>query len=106
MNKDEILNKSRKENRNRDIFEDNVAARAQEIGGLIAAIAAFGLTVTELALNRGINYGYVTCLLLGGTGIWLVRAIRLRKKRDIIRAVIYAVLAAGAVWLYANSLGV
>ena len=105
MNKEEILGKSRKENRNRDVFEVEVAAQAQRIGGLIAVLAAFALICTEAVLGWGINYGYLVIMLMGGTGIWLIRALRLKRKSDILLTVLYGALAIYASVMYVLSLG-
>ena len=57
MEKEEILEKSRKENKNRDIFEKEVLKEGGNIGGIAAGILATLFFILQIAAGGGINYG-------------------------------------------------
>ena len=93
MNKEEILQASRNENQNRDIYELEVVSKAQRFGGLIAVSVTFVLMVIEhVVLDSGTNYGYFLIILSAGTGLWLYKAAKMKKKHEIFLAVFWAVL--------------
>ena len=55
MEKEEILEKSRKENKNRDIFEKEVLKEGGNIGGIAAGILATLFFILQIAAGGGIN---------------------------------------------------
>ena len=94
MNKEEVLKKSRNENQNKDIYELEVISRAQRIGGLIAICVTFALMVIErVILDCGTNYGYFLIIISAGMGVWLYKAVKMRKKHEIFLAVLWTILA-------------
>ena len=91
MNKEEILKKSRKENKNRDIFESEVVKNGGNVGALTAAILATVFFVVQILVGKGMNYGLyavVSSILAAG---FVVKAVRLKRKHEIVVAVIYTV---------------
>lgn len=93
MNREEILRASREENQNRDIYELEVIGRAQRIGGLIAVSVTFALMLIErVILDIGMNYGYFLIILSAGMGLWLYKAVKLRRKHEICLAVLWTLL--------------
>ena len=94
MNRDEILEKSRNENQNKDIYELEVIRKGQRIGGLISICAAFVLMLVErVILDVGMNYGYFLIILSAGAGLWIYKAVKLKKKHEILFAVIWSLFA-------------
>ena len=94
MNKEEILKKSREENKNKDIYELEVISKAQRIGGLIALFVTFALMLIErVILECGTNYGYFLIILSAGAGLWIYKAIKMKKKHEIFLAILWIVLA-------------
>ena len=93
MNKEEILQASRKENKNKDIFELEVINKGQRIGGLIAISIAFALLLLErVILDIGTNYGYFCIIMSAGAGLWIYKALKLKRKREILLAVLWSVM--------------
>lgn len=93
MNKEEILQASRKENQNKDIYELEVINKAQRVGGLIAISVAFALLLIERAiLDSATNYGYLLIILSAGMGLWLYQAVKLKRKHAIFFAVLWTLL--------------
>lgn len=94
MNKEEILQASRSENKNKDIFELEVISKGQRIGGLIGLIAAFALMVVErIILEDKTNYGYFLIILSAASGLFIYKAVKLKKKHEILIAAIYIAMS-------------
>lgn len=94
MNKEEILQASRSENKNKDIFELEVISKGQRIGGLIGLIIAFALMVVErVILEDGTNYGYFLIILSAASGLFIYKAVKLKKKHEILIAAIYIAMS-------------
>ena len=94
MNKEEILQASRNENQNKDIYELEVISKGQRIGGLIGISVTFVLMLVERAiLDIGMNYGYFLIILSAGTGLWIYKAVKLKKKHEIFLAVLWGMFA-------------
>lgn len=93
MNKEEILQASRNENKNKDIYELEVIGKAQRIGGLAALCAAFVLMFIErVILENGTNYGYYCIIMTAGAGLWIYKAVKLKKLHEILLAVLWSLL--------------
>ncbi|MBQ9458516.1 MAG: hypothetical protein IJU66_01115 [Oscillospiraceae bacterium] len=94
MNKEDILQASRKENQNKDFYELEVISRAQRIGGLIAISIAFLLMLVErVVYDNGTNYAYFLMILSAGAGLWIYKAIKLKRKHEIVFAVVWTLLS-------------
>lgn len=94
MDKEEILQKSRNENQNKDIYELEVISKGQRVGGLIAVSVTFVLMLIErVILDRGMNYGYFLIILAAGAGLWIYKAMKLKRKHEIALAVLWTLLA-------------
>lgn len=91
MNREEILAKSRNENQNRDIYELEVIRKGQRIAGLIGLSVTFALMFVErVILDSGMNYGYFLIILSAATGLWLYKAVKLKRKHEAFLAVLWA----------------
>lgn len=91
MNKEDILERSRKENKNQDVFEKEVMKEGGNIGAIVAAILATIFFVIQIALGEGMNYGlYAVVFSILATG-FVVKAIRLKRVHEIVVAIIYIV---------------
>jgi hypothetical protein len=91
MDKDDILAESRKENRNRDLYEATVYQGASRIGVAVACGLALIFCFVHLALGQGINGGFFSIALSFPAVMWLVRAFRM-KHREIPLAIGFAIL--------------
>lgn len=93
MNKEEILQASRKEHKNKDIYELEVINKGQRIGGLIAISVAFALLLLEdVILDIGRNYGYFCIIMSAGAGLCIYKAVKLKRKKEILLAVLWSVM--------------
>lgn len=91
MNKEEILEKSRKENKNQDVFEKEILKEGGNIGAMTAAILATVFFVIQIFVGGGMNYGlYAVVFSIPAAG-FVVKAIRLKRRHEIIVAAIYII---------------
>lgn len=98
MKKEDVLQASRNENQNKDLYELEVARKGQRIGGLIGLSIAFALMCVERVIfEDGTNYGYFCIILSAALGLFTYKAIKLKRKQDIIMSVLYFVMTAYAV---------
>ena len=92
MNKEEILEKSRIENKNLDLFEREVSQKAGNLAAIIAAILATVFYVIQVFVGLGQNYGlYAVVFSIPATG-YLVKAIRMKNKKDIVAAAVFIIV--------------
>lgn len=102
MNKEEILEKSRMENKNQDVYEKEVLKQGGNIAAIVAAILATVFFVIQILLGEGMNYGlYAIVFSIPATG-FVVKAICMKRKHEIAIAAIYllAALAFSAAHIY------
>lgn len=93
MKKEDILQAGRKENQNKDIFELEIIRKGQRIGGLTAVCSAFVLMFLErVIMDRGINYGYLFIILSATEGMWIYKAVKLKRKHEILLTVIFGIM--------------
>lgn len=95
MKKEDVLQASRNENQNKDIYELEVIRKGQRIGGLIGLSIAFALMLIErIIFEDGTNYGYFRIIMSAAFGLFTYKAVKLKRKQDIIVSVLYAVMTA------------
>ena len=102
MQKEEILEKSRRENKNQDPYEKQVITAGGNAGAIAAAILATVFFAAQILTGGGINYGlYAVVFVIPATG-FTVKAITLRRRHEIAVAALYwvAVLLFSAAHLY------
>jgi len=89
INKEEILSKSKKENKDRDLFEREVQINAGSAGSITAIILATLFFVTQCLIGDGFDFGlYAILFSVSATG-FIVKAIRMKRRRDIVFAILY-----------------
>lgn len=94
MNKEDILQASRSENQNKDFYELEIVRKGQRIGGLIGLCIAFALMLVErIILEDGTNYGYFLIILSAASGLFIYKAVKLKKKHEILIAAIYIIMS-------------
>ena len=94
MNKDEILAKSRAENKNRDLYEQEVLKLANKSAVLILLVLAAVFSVTQIFAGGGINWGlWALVFSVNMTTCW-AKYIKLHRKNELVKAIIYTILVA------------
>lgn len=88
MNKEEILTKSRKENKNQDIYEQEVLIKGNRVGCVVAAVLAGLFGVIQIFVGGGMNYGlYAIVVSIPMASFW-TKYVKLRKKHELYVAVL------------------
>ena len=94
MNKEEILKKSREENKNKDIAEleitNNAASWAYRVGGMLCALIA----VLEVIFLYRISSECWLIFFGMLAAVFIVKFIKLRQKHELVIGLIYAVVFA------------
>ncbi len=102
MNREEILEKSRKENEGIDEFEKEVLKEGRSAGAVAAAVVAFLLFIVQICLDKGQNYGLYAVLVSMAAAQFVVKAVKLKRKHEIALAAFYTLfallLAAAHIW--------
>lgn len=91
MEKDQILEKSRKENKNQDIYEKEILKEGRNIGAATAGILATIFFVIQILTGGGINYGLYAVVFSIPAAAFTVKAFRMKKKHEIFIAAIYII---------------
>lgn len=104
MKKEEILERSRNENRNADLYEKEVLIQAGNVSAGVGALMCAVLFVAQVLLYGGTNCGLWAILMSMQAGTSAVKAIKLRRKPDIAWAIINGLLALTLAVLYICSL--
>ncbi len=93
MKKEEILEASRKENKNRDLADLEANRHAASIGGRVGATVCCIISLLSSTIARTMLYSpWMIYFSIMGTN-WLVRGIMLKKKSEVIFAAMFLVLA-------------
>ena len=107
MDREKILELSRQENKQQDIFELEVNNKAQRLGGLIAIVITVVCMLCEhLNLHADAHSSYLLILTSGLTGMWGMRVAKLKRKHEIaVLAVVVLLLVYAAVMFIMSILG-
>lgn len=91
MNKDEILAKSRAENKNKDVYEQEVLKQASRSAVVVQMALATIFFVTQILVDKGINWGLWALVFSTSMTINWVQYIKLRHRQELITAIVYTV---------------
>ena len=93
MKKDEILNASRKEHRNKDLAEMEVMYQAGNYAGRVGASVCCLLSLLSSMLAHTMIYSpwVIYCSILSTQ--WLFRFIKMKRKSDLVLAVMFLILS-------------
>ncbi len=93
MTKEEILEKSRSENKGKDIVEEEYIKKAFLVCWIVSLIAASVVAMVEGIVLGITNYGIFFSLMSGLFSFFLVKYIRLRKKHELFITIMYGIAA-------------
>ena len=91
MNKNEILEKSRKENSKQDEYTQDVNKKSSVVGVISVAAVCFTLMMTEIFFEKGNGKGYLIILTSANLTIWLYKGIKLKDRHYIIISMIWLI---------------
>ncbi|WP_425436552.1 DUF6442 family protein [Paenibacillus herberti] len=89
INKDEILSKSRKENKNKDLYDIEVQTSAGNIGSITAILLATIFFVTQSLVGDGLDFGLYAIIFSVSAAGFIFKAIRMKRRRDIVLSILY-----------------
>ncbi|MDU5335799.1 DUF6442 family protein [Enterococcus sp.] len=92
MKKEEILAKSRDENRKNDPYQAEIQRRSSSFSGVVVVFLSTILFVIQLVMDRGFNFGLYAVAFAYGATDFLVRYFYLRRRRELLFGVIYLVV--------------
>lgn len=95
MDKDEILEKSRSENKNRDVYEQEISLEANTYALIVLLALATVFFVVQVFTGGGINYGIYAIVFSGHMTTAWVKYIKLKRKKDILLAIPSTLLVLG-----------
>ena len=93
MKKEEILQASRKENKNKDLAEMQVIQQAETHAGRVGALACCVISLLSSMLAHILLYSPWVIYFSIITTQWLVRFIKMRRKSDLVLAILFLSLA-------------
>lgn len=89
MNKEEILEASRRENKNQDVVEAEVIKQGSQIAYLIGCLMCGVICLLQNIFTDTINWGcWVVNFSILGT-VFLVKSIKLKKRHEILLTILY-----------------
>lgn len=102
MNKEEILEKSRKENKNKDVYENEILKQGQAAGCIVMAVLALIFLVAQVVAGGGIDYGIYAIMFSAQMARYWVRWFKLKTHSELAMALLYTVfvLALSAAHFY------
>ncbi len=103
MDKEEILAKSRAENKNRDIYEQEIVKQAGEISFAASAFLAAVFLMVQITVGGGLNPGMWAIVFSGSMATFWVKWRKLRRPHELAMALFYTagVLLFSALHIYA-----
>ena len=104
MDKNEILAKSRAENKNKDIYEQEVLKQASKSAVVVQmALAAF-FFVMQILTGGGINWGLWAIVFSANMTVNWVKYRKFRRQCELATAIVYTVLVCAMSGYYIYSL--
>lgn len=91
MNREEILEKSRQENRGQDVANLEVS-RSSIVFGWIIAVCILAVVAVAEALKYGrMNSGIFFAVMAGCSAIFIRKYLKLRKKHELFISIVYVI---------------
>ena len=92
MNREEVLAKSREENGNKDIYEQEVLKVASRYAVLAQMILATVFFIIQIIVGKGINWGLYALVYSSSMVTCWVKYIKLRRNHELAVAILYTML--------------
>lgn len=93
MNKEEILAKSRQENKNQDLYDLQISEKSATVGVLTGVIICTILFVFEIFVCGNTNFSLWSILAGINASVGIYKGIKLRKCSTLAMGIMYAVIA-------------
>lgn len=104
MDKEEVLAKSRMENKNRDIYEQEVLKEANDAAVIVMMVLAVVFFTAQLFTGGGTNWSIWALVFSANMTTFWVKYIKLRRKHELALALVYTALVLTASGYHIHSL--
>ena len=104
MNKEEVLQKSRQENKNRDIYELQVEKEASTYAIVVTAVLATVFFSVQIFVGEGTNWGMWALVFSISMTIFWVKYFKLRRLHELIVALLYTLCVVIMFWQHISNL--
>ena len=94
MNREEILEKSRQENRGQDVADLEVSRSSVVLGWIVAVCALAVVAVAEALRYERMNSGIFFGVMTGCAAIFIRKYLKQRKRHELVISVVYSAAAA------------
>lgn len=103
MDREEILAKSRTENQNRDMYEQDVLKQAGAWAARVMVLLATIFFAAQILTGGGTNWGLWALVFSANMTVFWVKYRKLRRRHELLLAIAYTLAVAGfsAAYLYA-----
>ena len=92
MDKDEILAKSRAENKNKDVYMQEILKQASRSAVVVQMVLATLFFVAQICAGGGVNWGLWALVFSASMTINWVKYIKLHRKNELLTAIAYTLL--------------
>ena len=93
MNREEILARSQKENHGKDVADLETSKASMQIGWIVIICVLAAVAVVDALVFGRMNNEIFFAVMTGCSAIFASKYLKLRKKHELILAVVYAVIA-------------
>ena len=93
MNKEDILEMSKQENKGQDLANLEVSKSGMQIGWTLIICLLAVVSVVDAVVYSRINNGVFFSVMAGSCAVFLYKYIKLRKKHELFVSVLYAISA-------------
>ena len=104
MKKEEILEKARKENKNKDYALIEAENKASKIAGIAILILSSVYFISGIVITGETNYGWYSILAVYCAILFGLRGIKAHKKTDIFLSIIWAISSILMIYYYFKEL--
>ncbi|MBR2822260.1 MAG: hypothetical protein IKE24_01025 [Clostridia bacterium] len=94
MNREQILEKSRQENRGQDVANLEVSRSSTVFGWVVSVCLLAVVAVTEAIKYGRMNSGIFFAVMAGLSAIFICKYLKLRKKHELYISIVYVIAAA------------
>lgn len=94
MDKEKVLEMSRKENKFKDLMAKGVEKSASEIAGIVAIILSLIFYTVEIATRGRCNWGFFAIIVLYNGVMFTVKGIKKRNWKECVLAALWLIWAA------------
>ncbi|MDD6034823.1 MAG: DUF6442 family protein [Lachnospiraceae bacterium] len=92
MNKDNILEMSRQENKNKDLVGESAAIMGGAIAGISMSVLCLVFYLAQIALQGNCNWGFFAIISFYNAVLNLIKGIKMSKKIIIVVGVVWLAL--------------